>query len=98
MYRNDEKKADADKWQLWTNILQGGSLVFLLVGVIGLGIVPKETAQTLVLWWAGIMFILATVAFIVASISVKKTAFYFQAEGNRVGKLIDEAIEAERKK
>lgn len=97
MYRNDEKRALADKWQGWTDFLQYGTLALLLVSVFVLDALPKETAKAIIWYWAAGMFILATAAFLVSRKALKYQMTYLNAEGKRIGGLFDKAIEAFKK-
>lgn len=97
MYRNDDKREIADKWGGWADFLQFGSVGLLLASVFLLDALPKETARTVVWYWAGFMFVLATVAFFVARKALKYRMFYLRAEAGRVSSLFDDAIEAAKK-
>jgi hypothetical protein len=97
MYRNDEKRADADKWEGWADLFQFGTLGLLFVLIFILESLPKETARVVVWYGAGFLFITATVGFVLSRVALKKRVFYLNAEKDRVGGLFDKAIEAARK-
>lgn len=93
IYRHEDMRAIASKWQGWADFLQFGSLGLLFISLFVLEALPKETARAVVWYWAGFMFVLATVAFFVAQKALKYKMGYLNSEGKRVGTLLDDAIE-----
>lgn len=98
MYRNEDKKAIADKWQGWTDFFQFGTLGLLFIFIFVLESLPKETARVFVWYGAGFLFVTATAGFLVGRVAIKEMSLYLNVENNRVGGLIDEAIKYEKSK
>lgn len=93
IYRNEDKEAISDKWEGWADFLQFGSLGLLLMSVILFNALGKDIVKHFIWYWAAVMFILATTAFIVARVALKHKMRYLNAEGDRVSNLMDEAID-----
>lgn len=93
IYRHEDLRAISDKWEGWATFLQFSSIAGLFVMIFILENVSKETARTLVWYLAAFLFVYGTVAFFVARIALKHKMAYLNAEGRRVGTLLDDAIE-----
>lgn len=93
IYRHEDLKSTSDKWESATNILQFGTLALLFISMFTFNSMPKGSVKTIIWYWAGVMFILATTAFIVSRISLKRKMKYLNAEHSRVKTLVDDAIE-----
>jgi hypothetical protein len=93
MYRNEDKKQDATKWQGWADVFQFGTLGLLFGAILVLNSLSKQQARVAVWYIAGFLFVTATMGFVLGMIATKKTSTYLHAEGDRVGKLLDEGIQ-----
>ncbi len=98
IYRHEDLKAVSDKWGGWADFLQFSSIGGLFVMIFILESVSKETARTLVWYLAAFLFVYGTIAFFVARKALKYKMTYLYAEGDRVGSLLDDAIEKVSKK
>lgn len=98
MTRNEDKKAVADRWSFWGDLLQFGALALLLGSVFVLDAIPKETAKAIIWYWAGFMFILATAGWFVSRRALKYRMIYLNAEQQRVSGLFDKAINEVKKR
>lgn len=92
IYRHEDLREVSDKWNGWADFLQFGSLGALFGMIFILESVSKETARVLVWYLAGVLFVWATIAFLVARVALKHKMAYLNAEGKRVGNLLDDAI------
>jgi len=92
IYRHEDLKQVADKWEGWATFLQFSSIGGLFAMMFILDALPKETARVVVWYLAGFLFIYATVAFFVARHALKYRMAYLNAEGDRVSGLFDQAI------
>lgn len=92
MYRNEDKRAEADKWQGWTDVFQFGTLGLLFVTMFILNSLPKAEAKAVVWYFAGVLFILATTGFLLGRVAIKKQSTYMKAEQERLTGLFDIAI------
>lgn len=92
IYRHEDLRAVEQKWNGWADFLQFSSIAGLFVMIFILEAVGKETAKQIVWYLAGFLFIYATVAFFVGRKALKHRMVYLNAEGDRVGMLVDDAI------
>lgn len=92
IYRHEDLRAVEQKWNGWADFLQFSSIAGLFVMIFILEAVGKETAKKIVIPMAVFLFLYATVAFIVATKALKHRMRYLNAEGDRVGALLDDAI------
>jgi hypothetical protein len=92
MYRNEDKRAIADKWQGWADLFQFGTLGLLFVFMFTLDALPKETAKVFVWYGAAFLFITATIGFVLGNKALKYRMTYLNAEHKRVSSLFDKAI------
>lgn len=92
IYRHEDLREVSDKWNGWADFLQFSSLAGLFMMMFVLEALPKETARVVVWYLAGLLFMYATAAFLVARVALKHRMRYLNAEGKRVGGLIDKAI------
>lgn len=96
MYRNEDKRAVADKWQGWADVFQFGSLGLMIAGIFLLESLTKEQARIVVWYYGGFLFITATIGFFLARKALKLKMIYLKAEGKRVSGLIDDVIKEEK--
>lgn len=93
IYRHEDLKSVSDKWDTLTTCLQFGSIGLLFASMFIFDALPKATVRGIIWYWAGGMFILATVTFFLSRIALQHKMEYLNAEGKRVGEFLDEAIE-----
>lgn len=93
IYRHEDQKALAHKWETIATVLQFSALAGLFIMAITLNAMDKEQARHWVWPMAGALIVYATIAFFVARKALNYRMTYLRAEGKRVGKLIDESIE-----
>jgi hypothetical protein len=74
-----DMKADWKRWEAWADVLRFGTLGLLLVSLIALNALDKEFARSIIWYWAGGLFSLATAGFILGHIANKKMSAYFKA-------------------
>lgn len=98
MYRHEDLRAEADKWEGWANFFQFGTLGLLFVFIFILESLPKEDARVFVWYGAAFLFVTATIGFILARIALPKKMKYLNAEHGRVLGLFDDAIAEAKKK
>lgn len=92
IYRNEDKKALADKWEGWANIFQFGSLGGLFVMIFVLEALPKEQAKIVVWYMAGFLFITSTIGFFLGRKALKYRMVHLNAEASRVKAISNDAI------
>lgn len=98
IYRHEDLRAIEQRWNGWADFLQFGTLGLLVFSMFILDALPKETAKAIIWYWAAVMFVLATTAFIVARIALKHRMKYLNAEGERVSEFMQEAIDKVKEK
>lgn len=97
MYRNDDKRELADKWEGWANFFQFGTLGMLFAMILILESISKEQARVVVWYLGGFLFVTATIGFFLARKALKLKMIYLNSEKDRVSGLFDNAIEAAKK-
>lgn len=97
MYRNDEKRQLADKWNGWADFLQFSSLGGLFAMIFILESLSKAQARVAIWYLAAFLFVYATIAFFVARKALKYRMAYMNAEHTRVSGLFDQAIKEAKK-
>lgn len=78
---------ERQKWEGLTDFFQYGSLVLLFMMIFILESLSKDQARVVVWYLAGVVFIFATIGFIIGRISIKKTMAYFNGEQDRIKRL-----------
>jgi hypothetical protein len=97
-YRNEDKRALADKWQGWAEIFQFGSLGLLFLTLLVLRALSQQQARTVVWYFVSVLFITATIGFVLAQKALKYRMAYLNAEGKRIDGLFDDAIKQAARK
>lgn len=97
MYRNDEKKDLAAKWDNIATFMQFSSVGALFPIMFILDALPKATARVAVWWMVIPLFIYGTIAYFVSKKALKYKMTYLNAESSRVSGLFDKAIEQFKK-
>lgn len=93
IYRHEDKRAIADKWRGWADLFQFGSLGMLFVTIFVCNSLTKAQARVIVWYFAALISIMATIGFFVSRKALKYETDYLNAESNRVGSLMDDAID-----
>ena len=97
MYRNDEKRALANKLEGWADLFQFGTLGLLFVFMFILNAMPIQIPLLFVWYGAGFLFITATIGFVLGNKALKYRRTYLNAEHTRVSGLFDKTIEHAKK-
>ena len=92
IYRNEDKRAIADKWEGWANLFQFGSLGGLFIMIFVLEALPKEQAKIVVWYMASFLFITSTIGFFLGRKALKYRMVHLNAESSRVRAISEDAI------
>lgn len=87
IYRNEDKKAVADRYEKIADLFRFGTLGILFAVVIMFNILTGEQARGVVLWFAALLFITATIGSIIGKKAHKLNEIYLAAESKRISKL-----------
>lgn len=93
IYRHEDMRELSDKWQGWADFLQFGSLGMLFVAIFVLNSLTKAQARVAVWYFAGFIFVMATIAFFIAQKALKYRMAYLNTEHKRVVELVDDTTE-----
>lgn len=98
IYRHEDLKAISEKWCGWRDFLQYSTMGYLVLMIIILEAVGKETARSLVWYLAAFGFLYATFVFFYSRIANKHEMAYLNAEHMRVSDLSKEVDNKIRRK
>ena len=97
IYRHEDLRSEANKWEGWAELFQFGTLGLLFMSIFILKSLPHRQAKVVVWYIAGVLFVTATIGLILGHKAANKTSKYLKSESNRVGKLLDDSIEKVKK-
>lgn len=92
IYRHEDLRAEADKWEGWANLFQFGSLAGLFMMMFILEALSKEQAKVVVWYLAGFLFVTSTIGFVLGRKALPKRMAYLNREHERVSELSEDAI------